>query len=479
MFKPSKNQRRAADFILKQLRKPKRKRVPAIIRACAGSGKSTTIWWLLSLIKEEYPQMRITFLAFNKKIADEGKAKLKKNNMDVQVATAHSWGLSTLKTLTPVHIKMNKVYDYLVSDLAMPVAAAHPAFYLINKIRELGCLSYEPEQCRNVLQEMDIHTSANKLAPLCEILKGLDKQIDVIDFNDMLRIPTKLKMFEYLAHKKDKSMPHVLVVDELQDFNAYPIEILRQLHSKGVYIIGVGDPDQSIYGFIGAINTMEKVIEQINAKELPLDETYRCKKRIVDYTKDKTGVDFRHIHKGGSVLEVETIKGDYRLDLIEQHHVDMVVSPKNKHLIRIMFQMYKSGIQFTIKSTTVLDELSSFFKQHKSIKGIQQHKRQQPSTAAGRREKDLAETALYFCSELNVSPTEARAEITKIKRRDKGKGVKLHTGHSSKGLEANCVMVIDDYFKMEGGQEKNLKYVCYTRAIEKLIVIRQNKNARK
>jgi ATP-dependent exoDNAse (exonuclease V) beta subunit len=46
------------------------------------------------------------------------------------------------------------------------------------------------------------------------------------------------------------------------------------------------------------------------------------------------------------------------------------------------------------------------------------------------------------------------------------------TGHKSKGLEYDTVFLLDrDLIKIEDGQEKNLLYVCQTRAKKELFYV--------
>lgn len=81
---------------------------------------------------------------------------------------------------------------------------------------------------------------------------------------------------------------HVLV-DEIQDLSPLQLAVVRELVSQdeqhGQGFFGIGDPDQSIYGFRGAHGGVQEYL----AQELPslrtvqLSENYRSAQQIVDY----------------------------------------------------------------------------------------------------------------------------------------------------------------------------------------------------
>jgi ATP-dependent exoDNAse (exonuclease V) beta subunit len=50
--------------------------------------------------------------------------------------------------------------------------------------------------------------------------------------------------------------------------------------------------------------------------------------------------------------------------------------------------------------------------------------------------------------------------------------IQLMTGHKSKGLEFDTVFILDrDLIRLDEGQEKNLLYVCQTRAKDSLFYV--------
>ena len=82
---------------------------------------------------------------------------------------------------------------------------------------------------------------------------------------------------------------------------------------------------------------------------------------------------------------------------------------------------------------------------------------------------DMAATCIRFASLQNFKDYEA--VFNKIKQIDNDTTAKihLHTVHSAKGMEAEKVFVIDDWFDSE--QKINMRYVAFTRASDELYVV--------
>ena len=75
-----------------------------------------------------------------------------------------------------------------------------------------------------------------------------------------------------------------LVVDEYQDLNRSEIELTQQLAARGIHILGVGDDDQSIYGFrMAAPEGIRSFPSDFaSPRDYGLTISQRCKVRILD-----------------------------------------------------------------------------------------------------------------------------------------------------------------------------------------------------
>lgn len=108
-----------------------------------------------------------------------------------------------------------------------------------------------------------------------------------IDFDDMLiRCKECLTQNDEIRTYWQNRFLHVLV-DEFQDISPLQYELVRILAAPDNHIFVVGDDDQSIYGFRGAVPeimlSFEKDYE--NARKIALSVSYRCGERILESAK--------------------------------------------------------------------------------------------------------------------------------------------------------------------------------------------------
>ncbi len=76
-----------------------------------------------------------------------------------------------------------------------------------------------------------------------------------------------------------------MLVDEIQDFSTLQLEIVKRLlPENGVGFFGIGDPDQAIYGFRGAIGQSRGSLEKFwpNLQVFQLGKSFRSGQRILD-----------------------------------------------------------------------------------------------------------------------------------------------------------------------------------------------------
>jgi DNA helicase-2/ATP-dependent DNA helicase PcrA len=286
-FNPSKQQQDIFDFISGG-------EGNAIVDAKAGSGKTTTIVEGMKHIKYDLVMPDVTFLAFNKSIADTLSQRCPRG---VQCSTFHSLGFRALKAsgiLEPrVKVDGRKIWKLLwnVTDRDDPDQR--------NIARLVGLLkstvhppSYEQIDPRDLIEyhNIDFEKPAQSIHIALMVLEASTKQLDVIDFDDMLYLAVVLN-----ARFEPKDW---VFVDEAQDTNDIQLEILSRLQKyptlhmsketnqvseiSSSRLIAVGDPHQAIYGFRGAnSDSMQRIAKRFSCKTLPLSVSYRCPKATV------------------------------------------------------------------------------------------------------------------------------------------------------------------------------------------------------
>lgn len=94
------------------------------------------------------------------------------------------------------------------------------------------------------------------------------------DFADMVFLP--------LVNGWTYPRFHMTVVDEAQDVSEPMLEFVRRMTVHAGRIVLVGDDRQAIYGFRGAdSNALDRLKAELEADELPLSITYRCPLSVV------------------------------------------------------------------------------------------------------------------------------------------------------------------------------------------------------
>lgn len=101
-----------------------------------------------------------------------------------------------------------------------------------------------------------------------------------------------------------------LLVDEAQDINPRQFELIKLIVSTGkVNLFIIGDPDQSIYGFRGAIDPFSLMRDILpGIKIFELDKSYRCPDKILTLGASLPGITKRMkgTSRDSSVVFIET-----------------------------------------------------------------------------------------------------------------------------------------------------------------------------
>lgn len=266
-----------------------------VVRATAGSGKTTTLVQVASSLPDD---LQVCFLAFAKDAARELKARLPGW---VDARTVHSLGMKTLRThLAKREVKLQKLdegkYRALVrsemAEVALGFATSKDALtdaeaYLLelvkfarfnltqtkdeHAVRELA-VRYNLTPPEDVGLEAELHRRLSGI-----LRRGFDQAVKhgLIDYTDMLYLPWVLKL---------EPGPYDFVcVDEAQDYSALALEFTLRLVGERGRLLFVGDPRQSIFGFAGAdTDALDRIIAKTDATVLPLSITYRCPTSHVD-----------------------------------------------------------------------------------------------------------------------------------------------------------------------------------------------------
>lgn len=221
-----------------------------VLEAVAGAGKTTTL-----LEAVDRCSGGVAILAYNRKIADEIKAKLRKRGVDWKQAeanTVHGFGLRAYKKTFPGVVVDGRKVSNIVAEMSVDAGEDHPlrAFSEIicklvslAKQRALGVIGAIDDDskwydiCDHFDLTFDEDDASDRLAEIVEqaqrILRLSNRRTDVIDFDDMVYLPVflKLRFWQY----------GWVFVDEAQDTNPARRALVRALVRPGGRMVAVGD----------------------------------------------------------------------------------------------------------------------------------------------------------------------------------------------------------------------------------------------
>ena len=268
---------------------------PLLVLAGAGSGKTRVITRKIAHMVGEcgIAAANIAAVTFTNKAAREMKARVAEllsaqRAEGLTVSTFHTLGLRILRE---EHARLGYKRSFSLFD-------AEDAFTLL---REL--LKVERADKAEVLERAQWQISAWKSALVdCEAaVKGAEdehqrrharlyldyerhlKAYNAVDFDDLIVRPARLLEADREAREKWQNRLRYLLVDEYQDTNAAQYRLLKLLAGPRAALTAVGDDDQSIYSWRGAMPQNLALLKEDfpTLKVVKLEQNYRSTRRIL------------------------------------------------------------------------------------------------------------------------------------------------------------------------------------------------------
>jgi DNA helicase-2/ATP-dependent DNA helicase PcrA len=490
-FNPSPYQRAIFDWI-------KNGKGSAIVNAVAGAGKTTTIVKALELIPAT---QRVTFLAFNKKIATELQARVPQH---VKAATFHSQGFNAWRAIKE-NVQSpdgNKVRALMRQNLSQVEASAFgtPAVNLVSKAKSMGVGVLLPDEAKtwfDIASHFDIELPESEGARQRTIqaaqmllrasVELADAERSVIDFDDMLYMPllrnTPLRKVDWLF------------VDEAQDTNGVQLALLGRMLAKDGRLVAVGDPHQAIYGFRGAdAMAMENIRAKFSCRELPLTISYRCAQTVVRLAQTLVpSIEASPSATQGEVLETTLEQAQFR-------NTDVVICRNTAPIVELAYNLIGKGVGCKVLGREIGQALSTLVDKMKShnLEELSERlgkfldREQAKFQALGQEDRaeavqdkvDCIRAIANFLPETQRTIHDLKAAIEHMFS-DSGEGLlTLCTAHKSKGFEWERVFIYEANLmpskwakqQWQQIQEKNLMYVAWTRAKKTLVFITDGKH---
>lgn len=458
----------------------------AVVRARAGTGKTTTIIEAISYAAET----SILLCAFNKRIQQELQKRI--TNPHAKAQTLHSVGYAAVRRYWEglnIASGQDRALDLanwvcgtapdamkkLVAKLHSKGREIKPHARLLGELTELA-IEFECEPDDDWRDDgFDLAWVEGKALDAME-LAATRKPTDAgIDFADMIFLPVRN---HWLRPEYD-----MVVVDEAQDMTNAQLEISTGV-CKGRICV-VGDDRQAIYAFRGAdADSLDRLKAELKATEFGLTTTYRCGKVIVaaaakyvpDFQADANNPDGEERSLNSTKLAGEAAHGDFVLSRTNAPLVGTAMALiKLQKRARIAGREIGTGLKAIIAKLTKGAGGRSVPEFLKRLV-VWEQKSLDRARAANNDDKaqliaDQSEV-LQVLADGVVSVREIEDRIDALFT-DDGLGEKnvitCSSIHKAKGLEADRVYLLQDTFKTgrtdkQRREEENLRYVGITRA---------------
>ena len=469
----------------------KKRQENILIRAYAGTGKTTTIVEAVKLLPKD---KNITFLAFNKHIQEELKTKLPEY---VRCYTTYGIGTGAIKRKYGDSIQFDEFKaDKIIQKKAKSWGLEDEFddeeainFYL-NSIKKLAnlcrlSLTTKPEFIPYIADRYEVNLKKPK--DIKRVLKVLDEMsIDrkTFDYTDMIYLPAIDNGIWFFPQD-------YVFVDEVQDLNRCQIRIVEKVLKKDRIskkitgrLISVGDFFQGVYGFNAADEKSFEWFEKFqNTKILPLSVSFRCSQAVIREAQ-KIVPDIKALPDApeGCVRDGSVIT--------EAQSGDFILCRTTMPLVKLFFEFLTQKKKAIIKGSDIgvhlieligkinsIEKLITFWETElaKFRKDLKADGILNPYEHSGYSALQDKVMTLLFLAKLTDSIEGLKNSIKTIFT-DEIQGIVLSTVHRIKGLESNRVFIIrPDLLPMKNVkgwqyiQEQNLFYVAITRARLELI----------
>ena len=463
-----------------------------VLEAVAGSGKTTTLIHALELMNGS-----IFFGAYNKKIAEEIKARAPKKDR-LTISTMHAAGFNMWRRVAGrVTVESNKCRN-IFRDACIKYPNYRPF-----ESQVLALVSYAKQAAIGVLKPMndlqawidliehfdiDCLEEDSLVIALARktLLRSIEQDMQLVDFDDMIYAPLyhKVRSFEY----------DWVLLDEAQDTNAARRALALLMLKRGGRLVAVGDRHQAIYGFTGAdADSLDLIAAAVNAKLLPLTVTYRCPKAVVAYAQQYVS----HIHAHESAPEgiVRNFTGERLTKEVKPGAA--ILCRFNAPIIKLVYQFIADGIPAKVEGREIGAGLKALARRWKiktfaallnklddhCDREVSKYRAKEQESKAVAVEDKVACLKILITRVTNLNPHAANPiealcdEIDSLFSDNVGDNVVLlSTIHKSKGREWNTVYWLQTgpskwaRKDWELEQENNLCYVAATRAKQQLVL---------
>lgn len=452
----------------------------AIVSAYAGSGKSKTLQHcIITAASRLAAGENVLAIAFNSRT----RASLTvgtENYPNIHVHTFHSLSLKLMRdSMGQIVYEKTKLESAISRSRNLTpdqkFALARVIALVYNTCRNdyvAMCAEYELDIC-----EADLPAVVAEVPHVLERMERILNDSGQFDFDELLFMTSKIVI---------NAKYNYIFVDECQDVNAIQLHLITQLlHANGRLIV-VGDENQSIYGFRGAIpNVLQLISNQFACHRFNLSICFRCPQSIVAYAQRTINANPpMQISPTAVMGQIARVGYDIATKYIAAGHY--VLCRQNSHLIVLAMQLFQEGRPVVVVGEESLSRtLDALLSAPNALEKIEQYRRFNLAEAAPRRQY----TRIRFVTEISTVGTRlvmtlglnnARNFVKTVIRSERPPQtdtlIQMMTIHKSKGEQSLNVWVletppIEDVDGWKAVEERNLLYVACTRAKQTLIYV--------
>lgn len=328
-----------------------------IIKACAGSGKTTTLTHGLTLVNEGV----VGYMAFSKHNAVDADEALKRVGARASGVTFHSAGFAVCRQhLGGVRVELNNVYK-IMDGMGMTSRKYGELRGTVRKV--VGLMKgyvLEPDE-DSVDYVMDMHDLYVEKAQMGTLVSAVREVMRVgrdpisgtgeIDYDDMIWLP--------VVNGWRGSQYDLLVLDEAQDANECQMRLVMGMvegdsgtsgtSGASGRLVAIGDPWQAIFGFRGAgIGSMDKIEARLLATERGVEElklTYSNRVPKLHARLAQHAIGCKDVQATRDAPE-----GSERgVDVLGAKVGDMVLCRVNAPLLGEAFRLLRAGVPVCVK----------------------------------------------------------------------------------------------------------------------------------
>ena len=321
--------------LLDDLNEAQKKAVTNVSQNClvvagAGSGKTRVltqrIIWLIS--QKNYSPLSILAVTFTNKAANEIKSRLSESlNLNIQnlwVGTFHGICYRILRQHF-LAAKLDKNFQIIDSE---------DQIRLIKRILKLNSIDenfISPKQYVNYINRkkdssirskdiVDKDFSEKGYKHIYQLYEEYCNKSSLVDFGELILKTKEILESNAEISKYYKNNFKEILVDEFQDTNKIQYELIKLFSSKQNSVFAVGDDDQSIYGWRGAVstnmNTFQKEFQDLTL--VRLEQNYRSTSNILNAANhliknndDRLGKNLWTSDKSGEPIKYFIAYNDY------------------------------------------------------------------------------------------------------------------------------------------------------------------------